>query len=176
MPIIQKTNEAPRVIGRHEQAQVVEFLEKYLDHKTGYPESSDAFWFFKPWRTPRSVPKESRVYATIHVTHHGCYYGFSYYVAECQRWLMSSASAVFAQATADTYHAVVKAGKLRESGAYLSAHQEKRWSEAPLEGISELPYWCRDREDQLQVNDEALNLALLRYAVDPELKRKTAAL
>lgn len=144
----------------------LELLLRYMSHGRG-PFSSELHWYFKPWRSSRTRPREKGVYATVH----GAFHGFSYYAADIGKWLMSFDNAQAAQRHADSFYKDYKAGAPNAVETSISWHQNKQWSEAPLAGIDQMPSWCLRDDGRLFVNDEALTLGLLRYAVDPKMRR-----
>ena len=149
-----------------EEEQVFDLLNKYV--------GQDPRWYFKPWRSSRVHPAKSGVYATSHWTHHGEYFGFSYYAADYAMWLQSFDNVESAQRIADSFRADLAANKSNVIPACLSSHQDKVWSEASLAGVQQMPCFSRHPDHgRLRANDDAFSLALLRQAVDPQLKRKT---
>jgi hypothetical protein len=151
-----------------EEAQVFDLLAEYV--------GEDPYWFYKPWRSSRALPEKSGVYATTHWTHHGKYYGFTYFDAERKLWLQSFDNVESARSMGEDFRTEMATARdiFAVMSSYKSWHQEKCWSEAPLAGVYQMPYFGHEPDSgKLRANDDALSLALLRQAVDPHLKRKT---
>lgn len=160
---LKRINSYPHLA--NEVPELVEWLTTYLGY--GPVSRAGLLWYFRPWRSSRTRPAKSGVYATVH----GDFVGFSYYSAEYGQWLMSFEKVAAAQSCADSFAKAVRKGDSAAMGVYQSWHQSKLWSAAPVDDIGEMPYWSLNR-GELHYNDEAIHLAMLRQAVDPQCQRK----
>lgn len=131
----------------------------YLDGGTG--DCADTYWFFRPWR--ESKPKESRVY--VRQQSNGKI-GFAYFDAAPGRWLMTQRTREDAELDAQAYRR--ESVTARQAAIFWSHYQNSAWSAAPLEGVTDLEF------DDDAAEGTAMSLALLRWATDPQRKRRGA--
>jgi hypothetical protein len=131
----------------------------YMDGGTG--DCADKYWFFRPWC--ESKPKESRVY--VRQQSNGKI-GFAYFDTTIGSWLMTQRTREDAELNSQAY--LREPLPCRQAAIYLSHYQNSTWSAAPLEGVTDLEF------DDDAAEGTAMSLALLRWATDPQRKRRGA--
>lgn len=134
-------------------------LELYLSG--GQLSNLDQFWYFRPWRGGK--PKESGVYFRRQCNDHA---GFAYFDASYGVWLMTWSRKADAIDQGELYRKEPNA--LKRELSFESNHQNVFWSDASLDGIE--VFYTVDGIDP----DTAITLATLRYAIDPQRKRRQA--
>jgi hypothetical protein len=163
---MKKNPEAPYVGIEASQNTGFDLLQTYLPWNGG--SNAGRLWYFRPWRTASAPPKESGVYAVYRRQ----YAGFAYYDTQTALWLMALSTVSGARGMAKSFHRELKKNRSHAIGVYASNYQENQsWSKADLAGIDEMPVWHLAYKE-LTANETAIQMCLLRQAMDPKLKRK----
>jgi hypothetical protein len=129
----------------------------------GKAESADRYWYFRPWKL-RS-PTTSDVYVRFQPNG---YVGFAYFDATTKVWLWTASTAEKAWLTAEAY--VAELSSVTRELRYASCHQNTLWSAVPLAGLIKINFDLTDSRSA-EMEEE---LALLRWALDPQRKRRNA--
>lgn len=131
----------------------------------GEDAESDLYWYFRPWRS--AAPRTSGIY--VRRQRNG-YVGFAYYDAEARVWLYTHDTLSQAECFAADYQA--ETSPIRRYLSYHSNHQQVEWSSAPVAGLEDLNFATLRADAPASDNDAAVRLALLRWTLDPQRKRR----
>lgn len=126
---------------------------------------ADCYWYFRPWRS--AAPRDSGVY--VRRQRNG-YVGFAYYDADARCWLYTHDTVAQAVRFAEEYRA--EASATRRYLSYQSNHQCVEWSAAPVAGLDDLDFSRLRTAPAAEDDDAAIRLALLRWTMDPQRKRR----
>ena len=138
-------------------------LAVYLTEGEGA--EADLFWYFRPWRS--AVPRASGIY--VRRQRNG-YVGFAYYDADAGVWLYTHDTLEQAELFAAEYQ--TEKSSLRRYLSYHSNHQQVEWSDAPVTGLADLNFSTLRADAPTPDNEVAVRLALLRWTLDPQRKRR----
>lgn len=138
-------------------------LAVYLTEGEGA--EADLFWYFRPWRS--AGPRLTGTY--VRRQRNG-YVGFAYYDADACVWLYTHDTLEQAERFAAEYRA--EPSPLRRYLSYHSNHQHVEWSGAPVVGLEDLNFATLRADAPAPDNEVAVRLALLRWTLDPQRKRR----
>jgi hypothetical protein len=138
-------------------------LAVYLTEGEGA--EADLYWYFRPWRS--ASPRTSGVY--VRRQRNG-YVGFAYYDADARVWLYTHDTLGQAERFAAEY--LAETSPLRRYLSYHSNHQQVEWSCAPTAGLEDLNFATLRADSPAPNNEAAVRLALLRWTMDPQRKRR----
>jgi len=126
---------------------------------------ADLYWYFRPWRS--ASPRTSGVY--VRRQRNG-YVGFAYYDSDARVWLYTHDTVRQAERFAAEY--LAETSPLRRYLSYHSNHQHVEWSGAPTTGLEDLNFATLRADAPAPDNEAAIRLAMLRWTMDPQRKRR----